>query len=135
MSAPNLLIFASGAIVDSVNLAPVLYKRLHIEGSTLRSRSLEYQAYLIERYLRGVPFIDFTLYLVLPGLSWTSSQRSQEEMVVDPFGRIFIRRVTSNVAKTRFNPLWLTADFSFPTQGIPLDGNTIRASRNGREQK
>jgi len=39
----------SGSVVDSVNLAPILYKRLHIEGSTLRSRSLEYQAELISR--------------------------------------------------------------------------------------
>ena len=39
----------SGPVVDSVNLAPILFKRLHIEGSTLRSRSLEYQAELIAR--------------------------------------------------------------------------------------
>ena len=39
----------AGAIVDSVNLSPLLYKRLHIEGSTLRSRPLDYQARLIAR--------------------------------------------------------------------------------------
>ena len=37
--------------MDSVNLGLVLHKRLHIEGSTLRSRSLDYQANLIERYI------------------------------------------------------------------------------------
>lgn len=42
-------LFFSGAVVDNVNLSPILYKRLHIEGSTLRSRSLEYQANLIDR--------------------------------------------------------------------------------------
>ena len=35
----------------SVNLGLILFKRLHIEGSTLRSRSLEYQADLIEKYM------------------------------------------------------------------------------------
>ena len=36
-----------GAKVDSINLAPILFKRLHIEGSTLRSRSVAYQADLL----------------------------------------------------------------------------------------
>lgn len=39
-----------GAVVESVNLMPILYKRLHIEGSTLRSRTLEYQTNLIARW-------------------------------------------------------------------------------------
>lgn len=38
-----------GPIVSSVNLGPILYKRLRIQGSTLRSRSLAYQAKLISR--------------------------------------------------------------------------------------
>jgi len=46
----TLLSVLSGGIVDSVNLGLILYKRLHIEGSTLRSRSPEYQADLIERF-------------------------------------------------------------------------------------
>jgi hypothetical protein len=41
---------AQGAQVSSVNLAPVLFKRLRIQGSTLRARSLEYQADLIHRF-------------------------------------------------------------------------------------
>jgi hypothetical protein len=32
----------------NASLRPILYKRLRIEGSTLRSRSLEYQAKLIQ---------------------------------------------------------------------------------------
>ena len=51
----TLLIVASGSTVDSVNLGLILFKRLHIEGTTLRSRSLEYQADLIERYMLEPP--------------------------------------------------------------------------------
>lgn len=39
----------SGAEVSNSSLLPILYKRLRIEGSTLRARSLEYQASLISR--------------------------------------------------------------------------------------
>ncbi|KAF6755758.1 hypothetical protein DFP72DRAFT_1118328 [Ephemerocybe angulata] len=46
----TMLALLSGAVVDSVNLAPILFKRLHIEGSTLRSRSTAYQADLIARF-------------------------------------------------------------------------------------
>jgi len=41
-----MLAFLSGAEVEKVNLVPILRKRLRIEGTTLRSRSLEYQARL-----------------------------------------------------------------------------------------
>ena len=40
---------ASGAEVPNFNLAPILYKRLRIQGSTLRARSEDYQADLVER--------------------------------------------------------------------------------------
>lgn len=40
-----------GAVVSSVNLGPILYRRLRIQGSTLRSRSPQYQADLIARYV------------------------------------------------------------------------------------
>jgi NADPH:quinone reductase-like Zn-dependent oxidoreductase len=85
-----------GSIVDSVNLAPILFKRLHIEGSTLRSQSLEYQADLIEGYMLELLItLNFTPYLVIfPGLDWMSCQRSQEKAVRDPFGRIFTRQAT-----------------------------------------
>jgi hypothetical protein len=42
-----LMRLSLGPIVDSVNLTPILYKRLHIEGSTLRSRSPTYQKDLV----------------------------------------------------------------------------------------
>lgn len=40
-----------GAEVPSLNLLPILYKRLRIQGSTLRSRSADYQADLIARWV------------------------------------------------------------------------------------
>jgi len=77
----------SGNIVDSVNLGPILHKRLHIEGSTLRSRSLEYQADLIERFKLDV-FSKITgeggkgpiwtyIHTVYP---WTEIQSAHREM-------------------------------------------------------
>ncbi|KAF8817144.1 quinone oxidoreductase putative [Phlegmacium glaucopus] len=83
----TILSALSGAIVDSVNLGPILYKRLHIEGSTLRSRSLEYQANLIERFNLTV-FSKITgkdgngpiwtyIHKVYP---WTEIQSAHQEM-------------------------------------------------------
>lgn len=42
----------AGSIIPEVNIQPILYKRLRIQGSTLRSRSLEYQGDLIQRLKR-----------------------------------------------------------------------------------
>lgn len=89
-----MLIVVSGSIADSVNLGLILYKRLHIEGSTLRSQSLEYQADLIERCMLELLIINFTPYLVLPGSNRMSSQRLREKVVKDPFGPIFTRQAT-----------------------------------------
>ncbi|KAJ8661737.1 hypothetical protein O0I10_002544 [Lichtheimia ornata] len=41
-----LLAFLSGPVIEKVNIAPMLKKRLRVEGSALRSRSLEYQSRL-----------------------------------------------------------------------------------------
>ncbi|KAG1885239.1 quinone oxidoreductase putative [Suillus subluteus] len=43
----TLLATLSGSEVPVVNLGPILYKRLRIQGSTLRSRSIQYQTELI----------------------------------------------------------------------------------------
>lgn len=43
----TILATLSGGVVPEVDLGPILYKRLKIQGSTLRSRSLEYQSNLI----------------------------------------------------------------------------------------
>ncbi|KAJ3559595.1 hypothetical protein NP233_g11226 [Leucocoprinus birnbaumii] len=50
----TMLAMLSGSIAEKVNLAPLLYKRLHIEGSTLRSRTAEYQADLIHQFASNV---------------------------------------------------------------------------------
>lgn len=46
----TMLALMSGNVVPEVDLGPLLYKRLRIEGSTLRSRSAEYQADLISKF-------------------------------------------------------------------------------------
>ncbi|KXN82824.1 Quinone oxidoreductase PIG3 [Leucoagaricus sp. SymC.cos] len=47
----TILALLSGSVVEKMNLAPLLYKRLHVEGSTLRSRSAQYQADLIHHFV------------------------------------------------------------------------------------
>jgi len=50
----TMLSLLSGPIVEKADLTPILKKRLHVEGSTLRSRSHEYQADLIKRFESNV---------------------------------------------------------------------------------
>lgn len=45
------LAFMGGAKVDNFDLAQLLFKRLRLEGTTLRSRSLEYQSQLVQGFL------------------------------------------------------------------------------------
>lgn len=45
----------AGRDVEHFDIGQILYKRLRIEGSTLRSRSAEYQANLIAGYVSGNP--------------------------------------------------------------------------------
>ncbi|EJD39283.1 quinone oxidoreductase putative [Auricularia subglabra TFB-10046 SS5] len=45
-----ILAALSGADIPNATLRPILYKRLRIQGSTLRSRSEDYQAVLIRRF-------------------------------------------------------------------------------------
>lgn len=53
-----LLAMMSGPLAKEVNLGPILFKRLRIEGTTLRSRDLTYQRQLrdkvVEEVLPGV---------------------------------------------------------------------------------
>lgn len=53
-----ILAFMSGAVIENFNIAPILFKRLRIEGSTLRSRDVEYQKELrdkiVEEALPGI---------------------------------------------------------------------------------
>jgi len=50
----TILALLGGSTVEVVNLRPILSKRLKIQGSTLRSRSLAYQADLIARFSREI---------------------------------------------------------------------------------
>ncbi|KAJ7133456.1 quinone oxidoreductase [Mycena epipterygia] len=77
----------SGAVVPSVNLLPVIGKRLHIQGSSLRSQKPAYQADLIARFEKqflhlvtgddGAGPIKTSVHKVYP---WTEIQEAHREM-------------------------------------------------------
>jgi NADPH:quinone reductase-like Zn-dependent oxidoreductase len=84
----TILSLLSGNEVPSVNLTPILYKRLKIQGSTLRSRSLEYQTELIESAgyqaimdkitgAEGNGLLRTYIHKVYP---WTEIQEAHREM-------------------------------------------------------
>nr|VWO99467.1 Reducing polyketide synthase FUB1 (EC (Fusaric acid biosynthesis protein 1) [Ganoderma boninense] len=83
----TLLALLSGAEVSKFNLAPILYKRLRIQGSTLRARSVEYQADLVARFKRealdhitgaaGDGKVRMYIHEVYP---WTKIQEAHREM-------------------------------------------------------
>ncbi|KAH6907976.1 hypothetical protein BKA70DRAFT_1280362 [Coprinopsis sp. MPI-PUGE-AT-0042] len=50
----TMLGLLSGAVATSVDLSQILLKRLRIEGTTLRSRSMSYQANLVSRFEKEV---------------------------------------------------------------------------------
>ncbi|KAH9924685.1 quinone oxidoreductase [Epithele typhae] len=82
-----LLAFLSGSVVKEVDLAPVIFKRLRIQGSTLRARSADYHAELIGRF-KAEAFDSITgssgdgrirtyIHKVYP---WTQIQEAHREM-------------------------------------------------------
>ncbi|KAI0642972.1 quinone oxidoreductase [Trametes meyenii] len=83
----TLLALLSGAEVPNFNLVPILYKRLRIQGSTLRARSEDYQADLVARFKReafdhitgssGNGRIRAYIHRVYP---WTEIQEAHREM-------------------------------------------------------
>ncbi|KAI0373786.1 quinone oxidoreductase [Pilatotrama ljubarskyi] len=83
----TLLAVLSGAEVSQFNLLPILYKRLRIQGSTLRARSEDYQAELVARFKReafdhitgssGDGRIRTYIHKVYP---WTEIQEAHREM-------------------------------------------------------
>jgi putative PIG3 family NAD(P)H quinone oxidoreductase len=83
----TMLALLSGDTVEAVNLGPLLHKRLRIQGSTLRSRTLAYQADLITRFARevlekisgcgGNGAIRIYIHKVYP---WTHIQDAHQEM-------------------------------------------------------
>ncbi|KAJ7637570.1 quinone oxidoreductase [Mycena polygramma] len=83
----TMLALLSGPTVASVNLSPILYKRLRLQGSTLRSRTPQYQADLIARFDKeilqhitgdkGEGPIKTYIHKVYP---WTQIQDAHREM-------------------------------------------------------
>ncbi len=45
-----LLGMMGGVQLDTLNIAPILFKRLHIMGSTLRARSIDYKSELVQSF-------------------------------------------------------------------------------------
>jgi len=97
----TLLALLSGSEVPSVNIAPILFKRLRIQGSTLRSRTIEYQAKLVERFkaevidkitgYEGKGPIKTYIHKVYP---WTKIQEAHRETEADKnSGKIVIEIV------------------------------------------
>ncbi|TPX59572.1 hypothetical protein SpCBS45565_g07696 [Spizellomyces sp. 'palustris'] len=69
-----LLAFLQGAVLEKSNMAPILLKRLKIQGSTLRSRSLEYQIVLRNHIEKEVlpGLVDGSLKLIIDKeFGWT----------------------------------------------------------------
>ncbi|KAI1786870.1 quinone oxidoreductase [Ganoderma leucocontextum] len=83
----TMLAILSGAEVSNFSLVPILYKRLRIQGSTLRARSEEYQADLVARFKReafdhvtgadGDGKVRTYIHEIYP---WTKIQEAHREM-------------------------------------------------------
>ena len=54
-----VLIGGAGSIVEKMDLLPLIFKRVRVLGSTLRARSEDYQAELIDRFKREA-FVHLT---------------------------------------------------------------------------
>ncbi|KAI7928898.1 zinc-binding alcohol dehydrogenase domain-containing protein 2 [Pyricularia oryzae] len=70
----------SGAVVKEVNVAQLLFKRLRIEGSTLRARDEEYQGMLRDRLEECLPQFETGELKVFVDkvLSWEQIQEAHE---------------------------------------------------------
>ncbi|KAI0060374.1 quinone oxidoreductase [Artomyces pyxidatus] len=96
----SIVAFMSGAEVPEFNIAPILFKRLRIQGTTLRSRSAEYKADLISRFGEliekftdsdGVGPLRTYIHKVYP---WTEIQAAHREMEADAnAGKIMVEIV------------------------------------------
>jgi len=78
-----LLGLLSGGMVEKFNIAPFLAKRLKVEGTTLRSRSLEYQLELRNHFVKEVlPLIaDATFKLAIDiEYDWHQIKEAHEYM-------------------------------------------------------
>ncbi|KAJ2014524.1 hypothetical protein GGI14_004798 [Coemansia sp. S680] len=90
-----------GSVAEHVNLLPILFKRLHIEGSTLRSRSLEYQRRLSEAFSRNVlPHIESgeMFWHIDRVFDWEDIQDAHRLMEAASFTGKIVIRVTDNLS-------------------------------------
>lgn len=96
-----ILAFMSGNVVESADISPILFKRLRIQGTTLRSRSLEYQANLISSFEKdalhhivsekGEGLLKVYLHQVFP---WQEIQDAHREMEANKnIGKIVVEVV------------------------------------------
>ena len=90
-----LLAFMGGAKADGVSLAKVLMKRLHIMGSTLRARSLDYKATLT-RAFRDFAWADLQVGTIAPVIDsiydWQQVQDAHRRMEANAnVGKIVLR--------------------------------------------
>ena len=71
-----------GAVVPNANLAPILMKRMRIEGSTLRSRDEDYQGQLRDRLETYLPnFESGELKIIVDEVfPWTKIQDAHQHM-------------------------------------------------------
>ncbi|KAJ1303002.1 hypothetical protein OPQ81_011204 [Rhizoctonia solani] len=89
-----ILASMSGAEVRNVNLMKLLYKRIRVQGSTLRSRSPEYQASLIKRFWDecGSHFQSGELQVYIhKTYKWTEVSEAHKEMEANKtIGKIIV---------------------------------------------
>ncbi|TPX37709.1 hypothetical protein SmJEL517_g00536 [Synchytrium microbalum] len=78
-----MLAFLGGATKESVNLAPFLWKRLRIQGSALRSRSLAYQIRLRDQFVEEVMpgLLDGRMKLIIDSeFPWTRIAEAHKQV-------------------------------------------------------
>ncbi|KAJ2335750.1 DNA polymerase delta catalytic subunit [Coemansia sp. RSA 2681] len=94
------LVRAVSQIVEHVNMLPIIFKRLHIEGSALRSRPLEYQRRLGEAFGRDVlPHIKSgeVFWHIDRVYAWENIQDAHCLMESASFTGKIVVRVTDNI--------------------------------------
>src|SRR5699024_10725304 len=77
------LSFLGGSKVDQLNLTPILYKRLKIKGSTLRSRPVDYKIKLTRSFLDEAQSLikDGTISPVIDSVyDWEDTEEAHRHM-------------------------------------------------------
>ncbi|KAI9500691.1 hypothetical protein GGI25_004509 [Coemansia spiralis] len=90
-----------GVVCENINLGPVLFKRLHIQGSALRSRSLEYQHTLAEEFRRKVlPHIEAGEFCwhIDKLFDWEDIKDAHRLMESNAFTGKIVVKITDNTA-------------------------------------